>query len=877
MLLVFVARAQTASPRTVTAMNEGWQFIKGDSSLAQEGWQTVRLPHTWNIADVMDDVPGYYRGAGWYRKTLHISKELKGKDVFLCFEGANQETAVFVNGKKAGEHTGGYTGFSVPLSSFLNFDGDNELLVKVDNSYNASIAPLSADFTFYGGLYRNVFLLVTNKVHFGDRNYGSAGVYITTPLVSNEKAVVTVKSIVYGSVARKLKVISVIYDRSGVKVSELSSVVPPGSGETVVQQKMPVIVHPVLWSPEEPYLYRVETRIVDEKGRIIDLVKNPLGLRWFSFDADKGFFLNGAPYKLVGASRHQDYKGLGNAVPKELAVQDVVLLKKMGGNFLRVAHYPQDPCVLAACDSLGLLASVEIPVVNEITESDSFYRNCEQMQTEMIRQNYNHPAVVLWCYMNEVLLRSHFNDNKERQKLYFSNVAALAQRLDSLTRREDPYRYTMMADHGNLAQYKNAGLLQIPMVIGWNLYNGWYGGSMEDFPQFLDDFHAAWPTKPFMVTEYGADADPRIRSVQPVRFDKSIEYTTHFHQYYLTEMLKRPYVAGAVVWNLADFNSETRTETMPHINNKGLLQWDRTPKDPYYFYEARLSRQPFIKILGSGTERHGVADSASAVCYQLLQVASNLDSVEIRLNGKAQTKLAVVDGLCEWKLPFAEGINTVIVGGRKGAQLLADSMTTHFHLQPHCLTDSSFAFSEMNVMLGSNRCFVDEKGGWWQPDQTYCTGSWGSIGGKTFKLANNGRLPYGTDKDIMATEDDPVYQTQQTGIAQYRLEVPPGVYELTLHFAELLGGTVKLPPYNLVDGERHEKTNRRIFNVQVNGKAFLEHFNIADDYGLATAVTRSTKIIVHGKEGVFIDFEAVEGEPVLNALQLKKIADDIEK
>ena len=581
--------------------------------------------------------------------------------------------------------------------------------------------------------------------------------------------------------------------------------------------------------------------------------------------------LNGAPYKLAGASRHQDYKGLGNAVPDVLAVQDMVKLKQMGANFLRVAHYPQDPSVLNACDSLGLLAAVEIPIVNEITESDTFYRNCEQMQVEMVRQNFNHPSIVMWCYMNEVLLRSRYNDNKERQQQYYASIKKLAQNLENLTRREDPYRYTMMANHGNLAQYKNAGLLEIPMVIGWNLYSGWYGGGMEDFPAFLDRFHRDYPSTPFMVTEYGADADPRIRSSVPVRFDKSIEYATRFHQYYFTEMMKRSYVAGAIVWNLADFNSETRTETMPHINNKGLLEWNRAPKDPYYFYQAMLLKEPFIKILGSCSDKYAIADSSSTLSFQPVQIASNLDSVTVQLNGDPPVTLKVTDGLCEWKLPFTAGRNKLLVKAVKNGRVYKDSLTATVHLQPRTLCDEHIPFRQLNIMLGSTRYFVDEKGEWWQPDQDYHTGSWGSIGGKKFKLDNNNRLPYGTDKNIMGTNDDPIYQTQQTGIQQYRLNVPPGKYEVILHFAELLGGKVRIPPYNLSEDERSDKIKRRIFNVHVNGRSLLRHFNIAEEYGLSKAVTKSTTVTIEDSEGILIDFEPIEGEPVLNALQLKKI------
>lgn len=855
-------------------MNEGWKFIKDCDFKIGQRWTSVHLPHTWNIDDVMDDEPGYYRGVGWYKKTFTVGKDLSNKNVTIYFEGANQETEVFVNGKKVGAHTGGYTAFSFPISQYLKFGEANELLVKVDNSFNENVPPLTADFTFYGGIYRDVYLRATDKIHFSTGDHATSGVYITTPFVSDSKADVNIRCTISNNSnsALKLFLVTSVVDQTKKLIAKTRSTLQLTQlSEKQITQRISSIKHPKLWSPENPYLYKVVTRLTDEKGKIIDEVVNPLGFRWFKFDADSGFFLNGHPYKLVGASRHQDYKGLGNALPDSLAIRDVVLLKNMGANFFRIAHYPQDPCVLKACDSLGLLTSVEIPIVNEITQCESFYSNCEQMLVEMIRQNFNHPSVIMWCYMNEVLLKPHFTGDAAKQKKYISNITALAQRLENFTRKEDPFRYTMMANHGSFDQYKNAGLLQIPMVVGWNLYSGWYSGTTADFSKFLDKFHNDLPSKPFMVTEYGADADPRIRSAEPVRFDKSIEYTTNFHRYYFKEIMKRKFVAGAVVWNLADFNSETRTETMPHINNKGLMQWDRTPKDPYYFYKAVLSKNPFIKILGSCENKFGIGDSTSNLCYQRLQIASNLDSVSITLNGVLQTKQRVVDGLCGWKLPFKEGSNIIIAEGKRDRQNFSDTSRTQFYLQSPCLANQQIPFKEINVMLGSTRYFMDEEGHWWQPDQHYQKGGWGSIGGKKFQLQNNGRLPYGTDKNIVGTQDDPIYQTQITGIKQYRFEVPPGKYEISFHFAELTGGKTNALPYNLSENQSREQIKKRVFNVSVNGQVTLDHFNMAKEYGLAKAVVKSTTITVNKDEGILIDFTPIEDEPVLNALQLKKL------
>jgi beta-galactosidase len=878
-LFILFAAGLANAQRVLLPLNEDWQFTS-DSSVVnaavneQAGWQPVTLPHTWNVDDVMDDVPGYYRGAGWYRKRLLLDKTLHGKEIYLFFEGAGQEASVFVNGKKAGEHTGGYTAFTICITPLIDWDRENELLVKVDNSYNRNTPPLSADFTFYGGLYRQAGLAAVDPVHFSCNDNGSNAIFVSTPSVNNRNAVVTITGTVSNAKAeaKRIRISTVIYDANGKKIAEASGSMLSAAGRNKnFRQVIKKISHPRLWSPDDPYLYKVITRVVDEDtGSILDEITNPLGFRWFRFDATKGFFLNGKPCKLIGTSRHQDYKGMGNAVPGELAKKDVEWLKKMGGNFLRVAHYPQDPVVLRTCDSLGILASVEIPVVNEITESDSFYTNCRNMQVEMIRQNYNHPSVIAWCYMNEVLLRPHYNNDKEKQKTYYAAITRLAGTLDSLTRKEDPYRYTMMAHHGDYNRYRDLGLLDIPMIVGWNLYSGWYGAALNDFPAFLDAFHKNYPGKPMVVSEYGADADPRIRSMEPVRFDKSVEYTTRFHRYYLVEMLKRPFVAAAMVWNLADFNSETRTESMPHINNKGLLTWDRVPKDPYYYYQAMLSKTSFVKILGT-QPAGGMADSNAAFCLRPLQAVANTPELELFINGKSAGRQQVENGLCEWRVPFINGANSIEVRGEKEGKLYSDRAVIPFCLQPYRLDNDSIPFRQMDILLGANRYFTDEEQQVWIPDQEYREGSWGHIGGKAFKLHGNGRIPYGTDKNIAGTDDDPVYQTQQMGIEKYRLDLPPGEYELTLHFAELLGGRVKEQPYNLADADRIEPNGKRIFDVYVNGKLLLGNFNITAAYGAATAVTKTTKLNIADDKGIEIYFKAIEGEPVLNALQVKRI------
>lgn len=876
-------------PARIVSLNDSWTFSKDEGGVfnaasldSSASWEKVNLPHTWNAQDVLDDEPGYYRGIGWYKRKLKLDPSVQDKSLFISFNGVNQETEVYVNGKLAGSHTGGYTKFIVPVSAFLNYK-DDEIEVKVNNRFNKDVAPLTADFTFFGGLYRNVNLMITEAVHFSKNDHGSSGVYITTPVVSKESATLRVKSLIdYSSTGRnaaaglnKVQVNTIITDANGLVVDRqtTAATIVSGQQKEVLQDFKP-LKSPKLWSPANPYLYHVITQILDSKTKVIlDQVSNPMGFRWFKFDADQGFFLNGEPLKLIGASRHQDYKDLGNALPDALQVRDIQLLKDMGGNLLRIAHYPQDPSILEACDRLGILTSVEIPVVNAITESEAFTANCKNMQVEMIRQNFNHPSIIIWAYMNEILLRPYFTNDKPRQEIYYGHIRELAQALDDLTRKEDPSRYTMIANHGAFDSYNRVGLTKIPMIVGWNLYSGWYSGTPADFAKFLDRHHKELPDKPMLVTEYGADADPRIRSFKPVRFDKSLEYALAFNQVYLDDILKRPFVSGAMAWNLADFNSETREETMPHINNKGLLTIDRKPKDTYYLYQAYLLHQPVLKFAAeSWKQRSGAADSASLTATALfstqpIQVVTNFKSAELFLNGKSLGVKEAISHMIEWQVPFIDGTNMLTVSGKDSSDnLAANKQVAQLAIDFHVLSTS------LNILLGAKRFYIEEKQHQlWIPDQPYKKGSWGYIGGEAFKGTNN-RMSYGSDKNILQTDDDPIYQTQQVGIEAFKFDLPDGEYELSLYFAELIGGVTKEAlAYNLDNNHQKEKVEQRIFNVAINGNIFLEKLNLAADYGYTTAVKKKTRVTVQGGKGILIEFTAIEGKAVLNAVQLEKI------
>ncbi len=893
LLVLALLAGPVAAQRLTQSISANWLFSKDSAAFEASRepraphWQKVSLPHTWNAADVLDDAPGYYRGVGWYRKTLTVPAAWQHRRLYVHFGAANQEAEVFVNGRLAGRHAGGYTAFSLPISHLLTVaDGGGaraEVLVKLTNRYNAAIPPLTADFTFYGGLYRDAYLVAAEPVHFDLDNHASPGVFVTTPAVSAAAATVAVAGrLTNDSGQRRVLLITTqLVTADGQPAGQQQTKVQLRAGETRdFRLALPPLRQPHLWAPADPYLYRVRTTVQAAgapTGPVLDEVTSPLGLRWFRFDAAQGFFLNGQPLKLIGTNRHQDYPGLGNALPPALAVRDVELLKAMGGNFLRVSHYPQDPAVLAACDRLGILASVEIPVVNAITDSPAFFENCRRMQTEMIRQHFNHPSVVIWAYMNEVLLRLPVGLKRDNEpgRAYLARVRALAQQLDSLTRREDPARATMLVCHGDFDLYQQAGLLAVPQVLGWNLYQGWYSGDLQGFPNFLDRHHRELPTLPLLVTEYGADADERLHATKPRRFDKTVEYATRYHQFYLAAIQERPFVAGATVWNLAEFNSETRQEANPHLNTKSLLTGDRRPKDAYYYYQSRLLAPPLLKIGSRNwTLRAGAAAGPDSLfCRQVVEVYTNQPTAQLLLNGRRLGTQPAVAGVARFSVPFGPGPNHL--RAEVPGQAVADETDVDFQLIPARLADPRLPFTELSVSLGDERTFTDyQRHQVWLPEQPYAPGGWGYVGGHVYKLPGD-RLPYGSDRDILGTDYDAVYETQRLGLREFRLDVPDGQYEVTLHFAELEAApAAEQLAYNLAGDKATAATAApasRAFSVLANGLPVLPGLGAATGLLPLQATSIQVPVAARGGQGIRLTFEASQGEAFLNGVQVRRL------
>lgn len=854
--------AQATPVRARYSLNDGWKFLAGGADYAwvrtvsDEGWESVSLPHTWNAHDPFDDVESYRRGVGWYRRTLRLDDALKEKRVFLYFEGANQRANVYVNGAFAGEHKGGYSGFAMDVTRLLTFDGkenENSVAVMVDNSHDPFIPPLSVGFALYGGLYRDAWLIATDPVHLEVTDHASPGVFVSTPRVSHGRGEVAVRGVVVNDAqaAKRLRVMNTVTDAAGARVAQATSALVVAAGaKAEFRQTLPAVRAPRLWSPADPYLYTVTTEVYDDDA-LVDRLANPLGFRWYRFVADSGFFLNGEKLVLRGTNRHQDFEGRGSAVSDAQHVRDMELIDEMGANFVRLAHYPQDPAVLEAADRLGLLIWEEIPVVNYITPDPEFTANATAMLRDMVRQHYNHPSVILWGIMNEPLLfggaggraRTHTDT------AYVRSVRTLAETLDAVVHAEDPTRRTAMAIHES-EDYDRWGFAGVTDVLGVNLYKGWYSGAFPDLGTFLDERHRAHPDQVVIVSEYGAGSDQRLNSLEPERFDFTGNWQRLYHESHLRQFGGRPWLAGTAIWNEFDFSQPRKGYSIPNRNQKGMMTWDRRPKDVYYLYQANWSAAPVIRVASHdwaariGTDSAARPGAGPRPVSQPVDVYANLPRVELFVNGRSLgTKTPNDIHKATWEVPFTSGDNVLEARGERDGTPYSDRIVVHFTYYPPVLADASVPFREMGVNVGTAAQFADGAGPAWVGDQAYRPGGFGYEGGTAKRT---GAIITGTDRA-------PLHVTYREGLSGYRFDVPDGEYEVKLLFAE-----------------PGAAAGRRVFHVAVNGVPLAERLDLAARAGRGGAVSLVAVVRAVGGEGVRVSFTPVVGEPILNAIHVRK-------
>lgn len=855
--LSFVLVTKAQNVRHIETINDLWNFHKGTiekplSNNLDITWEKVDIPHSWNTEDILDDEDGYYRGIGWYKKTIVIPNVYKNQNVFLLFEAANQVTSLYVNGKSVGEdHIGGYTTFARDITKSLK-PGANDILIKVDNAHNDEIVPQAADFSFYGGIYRDLHLIITKPVHFEIANLGANAIFIRTPEVSEASAKVSIQSKLVRPEKGTFYVKQTLYDANNneVKTSKSESVF----GKDDISEFS--ISNPNLWSPEHPYLYKLVSEIVDSKGDIYDRIENPVGFRWFNFDAKKGFFINGKSTKLLGTCRHQDFYGKANAVSDEIHRNDMNLLKEMGANFLRIAHYPQDPAILEMCNKLGFVATLEIPFVDKAAANEAGKQNTIKMLKEAIRYNYNNPAIVAWNLGNETTMKAPEDLGEDYVKHFVSTHEDLAKTI----KEEDLTRSSYSVFFREPAYQDNFGI-RLTDIVGYNKYFGWYVEELEDIDKNLRSLVerslALDPDKPFILSEYGGGADPRIRSYNPTRFDFSVEYQFNLHKTYMKTILDMPEIVGANVWNYADFQVEHRKDAVPHINNKGLVTSDRKKKDAYYLYRALLNKKPFVAISSKAwTKRSGIADTeGSTVATQPITVVGNGKDVELFINGKSLGKKEFDFSITTFNVPLKQGENLIEVVSEINGELLKDYAIIEFTLQPKNLKSKTNLFTEVAVNVGSTCYFIESNNVdyLWMPDKAYEVGGFGYIGGELLRHPSKRRNTIGTDVSVKGTDNDPIYQTQLIGIDAYKFDVPNGTYELTLLMAEL------------------ETKDSNTMDIHVNGKNIWSSLNLKAQYGDDRGVAKRFLISVDDDKGVTVDFKATEGETRLSGIKLRKL------
>lgn len=648
-------------------LNAGWQFVRQDVPGAQSAgfndstWTTLNLPHTWNNLDGQDGLKDYYRGIGWYRRHYTVDKNLKGRHFFLKFDGASSVADVYINGHHLGEHQGGFSAFAFDITPFLKVGAGNVIAVKVNNDANTNLPPLSADFTFFGGLYRDVHLLVMDPVQISPLDYGSPGIYLKTTDVSPNAANLQVTAVLSNSTkkAQHLTVRSVITDAATNIVAILTNVVtlPAGTVSNVVAAT--TIASPHLWNGlSDPYLYQAFTEVWKD-SKVVDLVAQPLGFRYFSVDVNKGFFLNGRHYDLHGVNMHQDWLDRGWAIGDAQRDANFMLLKEIGATALRLSHYEHNDYTYQLADKNGIVLWSEIPLVNRITESPAFYANAKQQLTELIRQRYNHPSVVCWGVFNEINLRPG------------PKPVNLARQLAQLASQEDSTRPSTSAANAGDDEPSN-------WCTEWNSFNkyfGWYNGKLGDFGPWADEIHAKYPGRPIGISEYGAGASIYQHSEDPVREPANAghyhpeEYQNLYHETHWQEMQARPFLWCKFVWNMFDFAVAGRNEgDTPGRNDKGLVTYDRqVRKDAFYYYKANWTTSPMVYITGH-TFTNRLTNNITAKVY------ANCDSVELFLNGDSHGATTSTNCIFTWPLMLRAGTNTIQAIGTKGSVKVDDSL-----------------------------------------------------------------------------------------------------------------------------------------------------------------------------------------------------------
>lgn len=595
--------------RQTVSLNHKWAFVMDGGSVPRDVPSPayyVNLPHTWNAIDGQDGGNDYYRGLCYYVKRLSREDIPQGERLVLEFRGANATADVYVNGEHLAHHEGGYSTFRVDATQAIGSSGDPLIVVGVDNGVSDSVYPQMADFTFYGGLYRDVNLIAVPKAHFDLLYEGGPGIAVT-PVMEKDDARVRVQVWLQGAKpGQRLRY--TVTDARGDVVTEKTAPAEETCFETVIAR-----AH--RWhGRRDPYLYAARVALL-EGDEELDAVSTRFGCRSFEIDPERGFILNGESYPLRGVSRHQDRWGIGNALLPEHHREDMALIEEVGATTIRLAHYQHDQAFYDLCDERGMVVWAEIPYISShLTGGDE---NALSQMRELIVQNVNHPSIVVWGLSNEITMGG--GDEKA--------MLAAHRRLNDLCHEMDKTRPTTIAVV-SMCDIR-APYIQIPDTVAYNHYFGWYGGDVSMNGPWLDDFHKTYPKLPIGLSEYGCEALDWHTS-DPMQGDYTEEYQAAYHEEMIRQIAQRPYLWATYVWNMFDFGADARAEGGENgQNHKGLVTFDRRyKKDSFYAYKAWLSDEPFVHLCA----KHYV-DRVEPVTR--VKVYSNQPEIELFVNGKS--------------------------------------------------------------------------------------------------------------------------------------------------------------------------------------------------------------------------------------------------
>ena len=699
----------------IVSLNAEWQYLENNAedpgaALQQEGWRDIELPHTWNATDTVDAVPGYRRDASWYRKVLPPAADQRQ---VLYFEGANMETAVYVNGQLAGRHVGGYVGFDVEITDYLESDDDNLLMVRVSNAYNPNLIPSQkSDFFIHGGITRDVWLKKLPDDYI-------QRVRIDTPEVNPDRAS-TIVTVVVDSAAgdnAAARVRASLLSPGGDVLGLTEAEVPEASGARKVELQFESLDRPQLWSPDSPSLYRVVAELLGKDDAVMHRVSESFGYRWFEMRPQQGFFLNGERLLIRGTHRHEEHAGLGAALSNEQHRKDMQMIKDLGANFVRLGHYPQDPEVYRAADELGLIVWDELPWCRGGKGGAEWEQNTEALWRAQIAQNRNHPSIAFWSLGNEIYWEEDFPGGGATEV-----INPYLEKLNKLTKELDPSRLTTIRKY-----YPGAHIVD---AFSPSIWAGWYGGSYGQYEQALKESMLKYPA--FLHMEYGGSSHVGRHSESPIDKDgisggqvtvaeamnqavvKSVARDSDWNENYIVDLFdwhlrvseNLPGFAGNAQWAFKDFGTPLRPENpIPYVNQKGLVDREGKPKDAYYVFASYWAKEPFCYIESkTWTHRNGPKEGRDVTVY------CNTEESELYLDGKSlgrktRDPQSFPAGGLVWMVPFADGTNELSVEGFiDGEQVASDNLQVtyvvggHGNFQDLVLTQEDLSDSRVMIM-----------------------------------------------------------------------------------------------------------------------------------------------------------------------------------